>query len=193
METNAPKTIRHFELTHLVTLNVTPAWQPTSEETGKTAEFYCGMACFRVEWTAHDGATHYHHGAWVNLDDAHRFAISCPSQHKPIAVACEPYMYCPAYGRLDAHHKVNAKGEAYKAARGEWACKCARCVVLARGDLSPPDTKRLIYYAPPKGHSDRCTRAYEVHKREAEARGNIAKGWDEWARYCMCGDTPKMG
>ena len=87
--------------THLVTLNVTPNWQPTSKDTGKTCEWWCGLASFRVEVTYHDGSVHYHHGPWSDLAQAHRFAVSMPSQLKPRAEACEPYMYAPAYGRIE--------------------------------------------------------------------------------------------
>ena len=87
--------------THFVTLNVTPNWQPTSEDTGKTCEFWCGLASFRVEWTKHDGQVEYMHGAWASMAAAHKFAVSMPNQLKPKAVACEPYMYAPAYGRIE--------------------------------------------------------------------------------------------
>lgn len=90
-----------FEFTHLVTLNVTPNWQPTSKKTEKTAEFWCGIASYCVEWTTHDGKTERHYGEWSEYEAAHRFAVSMPSQTKARAVACDQYLYAPAYGKIE--------------------------------------------------------------------------------------------
>jgi hypothetical protein len=89
----------------LVTLNKTPAHQPTTEETGATGQWYAYESRFvvRTVWpeeTAPGGTTF--HGAWFDEEQAKRYARSADNGGYPRAEVVEvaPYWYVHGFGQV---------------------------------------------------------------------------------------------
>lgn len=83
-----------------VTLNVTGNWQPTTNETGKTAEFTALASQYVVDaFTAyeHTCSVVVFHGLWTNEEDAQRFAASCGDAR---VRRVSPYWYVPHFGMV---------------------------------------------------------------------------------------------
>lgn len=93
----------------LVTFHVNGAWQPTSDETDRTADFYAFPSAHVVDvwpcdgWRDRGEAPTTFHGEWPATEYgalcARRFAASCSTA----AVREVPeYWYQPCYGKIDS-------------------------------------------------------------------------------------------
>jgi hypothetical protein len=87
--------------TKLVTLNVTGNWRPTTDDTGKTAEFTAVRACYVVDSftvvSDEDVRCVTFSGTWETEAEARRFASSCGDARVRYAT---PYWYVPGFGRV---------------------------------------------------------------------------------------------
>lgn len=84
-----------------VALNVNGAWQPTLEETGKTAEFTAYRSCYVVDSftvvSVEDCRCVTFSGVWNTESEAKKFAVSCGDARVRYAT---PYWYVPNFGRM---------------------------------------------------------------------------------------------
>jgi hypothetical protein len=92
----------------LVTLNSTPSHQPTTEETGRTGQWYAFPSRYVVDLHTDLGATKFEpaerrttvfHGRWWDIEGARHFAASAPGPNDVREVPV--YWYAPAFGRVD--------------------------------------------------------------------------------------------
>lgn len=87
--------------TKIVTLNVTPSWQPTLEDTGKHADFMATRACYVVDSftvvSEDDVRCVVFHGSWDSEEQARRFAASCSDARVRKAT---PYWYVSSFGKV---------------------------------------------------------------------------------------------
>jgi len=95
----------------LVTFPVNGHYRPTfarNQSEGRTGEFYAGWRRFAVVSRFPelvDASPVTHHGNWLSLDEAQRFASSMGRGDKAQAVEVAPYLYQPAFGRVGAMHE----------------------------------------------------------------------------------------
>ena len=100
----------------LVTLNVTPSWQPTTRNTDKTADFYAFPSAHvvdcHVRFSADKVETTTMHGEWPATDEGKRNARRFAASYGDATVREVPeYWYAPAFGKVEVDPARVVRGE----------------------------------------------------------------------------------